>query len=230
MSKRKRPEKDQPGLVDSEHAILNAIKARKDNGIWVRDIKLETKLTDHVVTKSIKSLLAKNLIKEVVNIQNKGKKHYMATEFKPSKEMTGGDWYVDGNLDKELINVLKQLCMRFMRAQKVATLEGVHTDLKKNRVVTFEISSQQVAEILNSMVLDNDIIEVKSTGLGDYHSIPIGATCYRIASGIAARGLRVGAFASIPCGACPRISICAPVGVISPSTCVYYTKWLDIDF
>ncbi|KAL2238453.1 DNA-directed RNA polymerase III subunit rpc6-like [Sesamum indicum] len=229
--KRKRPETDSPGLVDAERAILNSIKGKKDLGIWARDIKQETKLTDHVVNKSLKSLLAKKLIKEVVNIQNKGKKHYMAVEFEPSKEISGGEWYVDGNLDKELINVLKQLCFRYLRTQKVATLEGVYNELKKNRVVTFDISNQQVSEILNSMVLDNDLIEVKSTGLGDYHSIPIGTVCYRIASAAGvAKGPRMGAFASIPCGACPRISLCTPNGVISPGTCVYYTKWLSIDF
>ncbi|XP_075504018.1 uncharacterized protein LOC142541362 isoform X1 [Primulina tabacum] len=229
--KRQRPETDPPGLVDAERAILNSIKSKKDLGIWVRDIKLDTKLTDNVVNKSLKSLIAKKLVKEVVNIQNKGKKHYMAVEFEPCKEISGGDWYIDGNLDNELINVLQRLCLRYMLAQRVATLQGVHNELKKNPVVNFELSAQQTAETLNSMVLDDEIIEVKSTGLGDYHSIPMGTICYRAASGAgAAKGSKVGVFASTPCGACPRISICTPDGVVSPSNCVYYTKWLDIEF
>ncbi|PIN15632.1 RNA polymerase III, subunit C34 [Handroanthus impetiginosus] len=229
--KRKRPEKDPTGLVDAERAVLNVIKSKKDLGIWAGDIAKDTNLTVPVIQKSIKSLLTKKLIKEVVNIQNKGKKHYMAVEFEPSKEISGGEWYVNGNLDKEFINVLKQLCLRYMHRQKVATLEGVHNELKKSQVLKFPISSQQVGEILYSLVLDNEIIEVKSTGLGEYHSIPIGTVCYRVASGTGAgKGPRIGAFASIPCGACPRISLCTPDGVISPSTCVYYNKWLNIDF
>ncbi|KAI3443749.1 hypothetical protein Pfo_000414 [Paulownia fortunei] len=130
------------------------------------EVKQETKLADNVVSRSLKSLSAKNLIKEVVNFQNKAKKHYMAVEFEPSKEISGGEWYVDGHLNKELINVLKQLCFRHMRSQKVATLEGVHNELKKNRVVTFDIASQQIGEILNSMVLDNDIIEFEELDSG----------------------------------------------------------------
>ncbi|XP_073299474.1 uncharacterized protein [Primulina huaijiensis] len=229
--KRKRPETDPPGLVDAERAILNSIKSKKDLGIWVRDIKVDTKLTDHVVNKSLKSLTAKKLVKEVVNIQNKGKKHYMAVEFEPSKEISGGEWYVDGNLDKELINILQDLCLRCMRAQRVATLQGVHNELKKKGVLNFEISAQQVAEILNSMVLDGEIIEVKSTGLADYHSIPVGTICYRVATGAGVvKGSKVGVFASIPCGPCPRISLCTSDGLISPSNCVYYNKWLDIEF
>ncbi|MCD7452843.1 hypothetical protein HAX54_018284 [Datura stramonium] len=102
--------------------------------------------------------------------------------------------------------------------------------MKKRKVV--ECTSQQVAEILNSVVLDNAVIEVKSTGLGEYHSIPIGSVCYRIAA-VDALGTgpkTIGPMASIPCGACPRISLCTPDGIISPQTCVYYTKWLNFEF
>lgn len=228
--KRKRPESSSANgsLVDADRAVFNVIKSKEDMGIWTRDIKFETNLADTVVNKSLKSLLSKKLIKEIVNIKNKGRKHYMAAEFEPSKEVTGGAWYVDGNLDKELIGVLKGLCLKIINSKKVATVEGVYDFLKKSKVTTFDCTNQQIAEILNSMVLDNEIIEVKSTGLGEYHSIPIGTICYRIAKGAGlGESLKIGAMASIPCGMCPRISQCTPDGVISPSTCVYYQKWMN---
>ncbi|KAL7582147.1 hypothetical protein Lser_V15G46191 [Lactuca serriola] len=75
------------------------------------------------------------------------------------------------------------------------------------------------------MVLDNMIIDVNSTGLGEYHSIPIGNLCYRCPSGgDLDQGLRrTEAMVSIPYGVCPRIRECTPDGLISPTTCVYYT-------
>lgn len=228
--KRKRPESSSGtgSLVDADRTVFNVIKSREDMGIWTRDIKFETNLADTVVNKSLKSLLSKKLIKEVVNIRNKGKKHYMAAEFEPSKEVTGGAWYVDGNLDKELIGVLKGLCLKIINSKKAATVEGVYDFLKKSKVTTFDCTDQQIGEILNSMVLDNEIIEVKSTGLGEYHSIPVGTVCYRVAKGAGGgESLKIGAMASIPCGMCPRISQCTPDGVISPSTCVYYQKWMN---
>ncbi len=30
----------------------------------------------------------------------------------------------------------------------------------------------------------------------------------------------------MPCGVCPVVSQCTEGGIISPSTCVYYTQWL----
>ncbi|KAL8466707.1 hypothetical protein ACS0TY_035674 [Phlomoides rotata] len=76
----------------------------------------------------------------------------MGVEFEPSKEMAiftqTGSWMQ-------------------IKVRKVATVDGILTDVKKRDLVKFDISSQQVSEILESMVLENEIIEVKSTGLGD---------------------------------------------------------------
>lgn len=230
--KRKRPDLDSPtqGLPDAERVVLSLVKNKKNLGIWVAEVKKEANLPPTLVDKSLTALVKKKLIKQVVNIQNKGKKHYMAVEFEPSEELTGGSWYSEGNLDKEFITVLRDTCFKVIELLKVATVEGIHNFLKKRKVV--ECTSQQIAEILNSMVLDNAIIEVKSTGLGEYHPIPVGSVCYRTASGVAlGTGPKtIGPMASIPCGACPRISQCSPNGVISPQTCVYYTKWLNTEF
>ncbi|XP_059649365.1 uncharacterized protein LOC132295216 isoform X2 [Cornus florida] len=223
----KRKREDSGSAQTPEGKILNLIKGKEDMGIWKGDLKRETNLPDKEVDKVVKLLLAQKLIKEVVNIQSKGRKLYMATEFEPSKDVTGGAWYVGGNLDTTFIGVLKKACEGIIRKLKVATLEAITDFFKKNRITKDECTPQQIAQILRSMVLDNEIIEVKSTGLGEYASIPMGTVCYRSATG---QGPKTGAMASIPCGVCPRITQCSPDGLISPQTCVYFTKWLDIEF
>ncbi|GAA0164474.1 DNA metabolism protein [Lithospermum erythrorhizon] len=226
--KRKKPEPDvNRFLTDQDRAVLSAIKKKEDTGMFKGDIKIETKLIDRDLNKALKNLESHNLIKVVVNIKNKTKKHYVAVEFKPSKEISGGVWYKDGNLDTEHIQKLKYLCS--IVTKKAATLDAIH-DLLKKRAEP-DLKKEQVSEILTSMVLSNELIEVKSTGYGEFHSIPIGTLCYKVASAAGIdKGPKVGAMASIPCGACPRISKCTPDGLISPSTCVYFTKWLDISF
>lgn len=215
-------------IGDADRVVLNIIKAKENLGISIGDIRRDTKLPHTQVNKSIKTLMGKKLIKEVPNIKYRGGKHYMASEFEPSKELTGGAWYVDGKLDKDFIGILKDLCLKIIGKLKVATAEGVYEFFKRNKIAKVEVSSQQIAEILRSMVLDNEILEVKSTGLAEYHSIPIGEVCYRCVTGVGiGQAQKTGAMASIPCGVCPRISMCTPDGIISPSTCVYYTEWLN---
>ncbi|PHU28884.1 hypothetical protein BC332_00977 [Capsicum chinense] len=107
------------------------------------------------------------------NIQNKARHHFIAVEFEPSDELTGGAWYSEGKLDEEFITGLRKACLKVLEIMKVATVEGIYEFLKKRKVV--ECTSQQVGEILNAMVLDDAVIEVKSTGLGEYHNIPVGS-------------------------------------------------------
>ncbi|KAJ8549062.1 hypothetical protein K7X08_032769 [Anisodus acutangulus] len=159
--KRKRPNMDSSsqGLVDADRIVLDVVKSKKNLGIWVAEVKKEAKLAPTVVDKSLASLVKKKLIKQVVNIQSKGRKHYMAVEFEPSEELTGGAWYSDGNLDKEFITGLRDLCLKVVEVLKVATAEGIHDFLKKRQAA--KCTNQQVAEILNSMVLDNAVIEIQ---------------------------------------------------------------------
>lgn len=215
-------------LTDGERVLYNLIHSKKDMGIWTGDMKRETNLPDSIVKKSLKLLQSKNLIKEVVNIQNKGRKHYMAAEFEPSKEITGGVWYNQGRLDTDFINLVKDVCLKYIFRQKVATRDGVMEWSRKSGVFNVEVTTQQIDEILRTLVLDDEIVEVKSTGFGDFSSVPVGRICYRCKSKGGNRGeQKPGAMASIPCGVCPRINFCTPDGIISPRTCVYYQKWLD---
>lgn len=215
-------------MTDGERVLYNLIHSKKDIGIWTGDMKRETNLPDSIVKKSLKLLQSKNLIKEVVNIQNKGRKHYMAAEFEPSKEITGGDWYTQGSLDTYFINLVKDVCLKYIFRQKVATCDGILEWSRKSGVFTVGITAQQTDEILRALVLDDEIEEVKSTGIGDFSSVPVGRICYRCKSKGGIRGeQKPGAMAFIPCGVCPRINFCTPDGIISPRTCVYYQKWLD---
>ncbi|XP_011003009.1 PREDICTED: DNA-directed RNA polymerase III subunit RPC6-like isoform X1 [Populus euphratica] len=228
--KRKRPEVNSPAqsLNEHERLLYDVIRSKQDIGIWTRDMKKEAKLPDNVVNKSLKALQVKKLIKEVVNIQNKGRKHFMATEFEPSKEISGGAWYLEGSLDTEFIESLKQLCKRQIERSGVATLEAVTDSINSYPAFNVDVTKQQIEEILRTLILDNVIMEVKSNGMGEFASIPFGEVCYKyVSKGGLGGEPKAGALASIPCGVCPRISQCTPDGIISPKTCVYYQKWLD---
>ncbi|OIW04531.1 hypothetical protein TanjilG_07296 [Lupinus angustifolius] len=215
-------------LSNEERIVYNIIRSKENMGIWSGDIKRETTIPENIFKKALKSLEAKQFIKQVVNIQNKARKLFMATEFQPSKEITGGDWYSDGKLDIEFIDTLKQLSLGYLSRQKVATVDMVLKFFKESGAFTVDVSNQNLEEILKTLVLDDKVSEVKSTGFDDFAGVPLGRVCYRIKSKVGGvREEKVGAMASIPCGVCPRINFCTPDGVVSPKNCVYYDKWLD---
>ncbi|XP_073222081.1 uncharacterized protein [Cicer arietinum] len=225
-SPQRKRQKVSPSLTNEESILYNLIYSKKDIGIWTGDMKRETNLPVTVFNKTLKELMSKSMIKEVTTIQNKGRKHYMAIEFEPSKEITGGNWYTDGKLDTDFIAALKDVCFKYISKQKVSTLDGFLEWSKKNGIFNSEVTPTQVEDIMKTLVLDDAIVEVTSNGYGDFASIPVGRVCYKCKSNVKVKGeLKYGLVPYIPCFACPRISFCSPDGVVSPRTCVYYDKW-----
>ncbi|XP_071730473.1 uncharacterized protein [Rutidosis leptorrhynchoides] len=224
--KRKRAEiKPNNGLSELDYEVFKCIKNEGYQAISEQNLTKETKLSIAAVRKCIKTLQVSSLIKEIPHAQFKGK-HYIVAEYTPAENVTGGLWYTDGKLDTEFIEQLKDICFKTIKKLKVATVEGVNDFLNKNGLLTNkECSNEQISEILRLLILDNVVVEVKSNGVGEYHSIPVGNVCYRCSAVKVDQGLKLGVMASIPCGVCPRISKCTPDGLISPSSCVYYKKW-----
>ncbi|KAF8087563.1 hypothetical protein N665_0578s0016 [Sinapis alba] len=194
-----------------------------------------TKIQPPLITRAITSLKKSNLIKEVPNMNNKGIKHFLAVEFEPCKELTGGDWYIDGALDVSKIEGLKEICVKILemlkRKNKVATFDVIYSYFdKEGSSDADKLTREQIKEILKNLVLDNVVMEVKSNGLSSDFSAAtrIGEICYKLTGKKSGGGeARDGAFALVPCGACPHIGLCTPDGVISPTTCAYFQKWLD---
>ncbi|KAL2625188.1 hypothetical protein AAZV13_07G038700 [Glycine max] len=204
-------------MNNEEGRVYNIIRGRKEMGIWQGDIKREANIPDSLLKKSIKMLITKKLVKEVVNVQNRSKKLLMASDFEPSNEISGGEWYTEGKLDTEFIDKLSEACFSSIRRLKVATCEGI---LEWIRKAGGGVSKGQMEQILKKLVMENKVQEVTSDGSGDFESVPVGEVCYRLVK----KAAGVGAMASIPCGVCPRINSCTPDGVISPTTCQYYQK------
>ncbi|RZC92129.1 hypothetical protein C5167_028017 [Papaver somniferum] len=173
-----------------------------------REIKFKIKvIPDTVLNKSIKSLKDK-LIKEVVSIQNK-KKYLIGNGFEPSVDVAGGVWYNEAATVGEITEYLNNLTV----------------DCRD--LFTQKLTGQEIEGLMQSLILDKKIVEAESTGKGDFAKIPPGEQCYRCAN---TRGLsKTGALASIPCGVYPRLNECTPDGIISPTTCVYFKKWLDFE-
>ncbi|KAI4373079.1 hypothetical protein MLD38_011242 [Melastoma candidum] len=231
MSKRKRPELAASGAALTEHekTLYSLIRSKQDMGIWSKDLKQEAKIPDNAAMKALKSLISKGLVKEVVNVHFKARKHCMAAEFEPSAEITGGPWYNQGSLDTEFIDIMKDQCLRLICKLGVATVDMVADEIKRSRILKADYQVQQIGEIVKALALDNDIVEVKSTGIGEFASIQPGKSCYKCLRlpGASKEPSKVVAMASVPCGVCPHLRECTPGGIISPTTCDYFTKWLD---
>jgi DNA-directed RNA polymerase III subunit RPC6 len=102
------------GMADTEKIIYNIIKAAKNKGIWIKEIKSKSNLHTQLVNSNIKSLEKKGIIKSVKSVKTPTKKVYMLTELEPSVELTGGAWYTDQELDVEFIDQLSSQLYKYI--------------------------------------------------------------------------------------------------------------------
>ena len=61
-------------------------------GIWSRDIKRRTNLAQTAVTKILKTLETRNLVKPVKSVNDGKRKIYVLYDLEPAADITGGLW------------------------------------------------------------------------------------------------------------------------------------------
>eukprot|EP00877_Chromochloris_zofingiensis_P008185 jgi/Chrzof1/361/Cz01g13040.t1 len=80
------------GLNPEELLVYQVIKQAGNTGVWTKDMKIRTNLAQPQITKILKALEGRHLIKSVKNVNNPSRKLYMLAELEPSREITGGAW------------------------------------------------------------------------------------------------------------------------------------------
>ena len=66
---------------------LNAV-----TGMWTKDMKFHSNLQQPQITKILKTLESRKLVKSVKSVTGGNRKVYMLYELEPSRELTGGAW------------------------------------------------------------------------------------------------------------------------------------------
>lgn len=61
-------------------------------GLWTKDLKTRTNLQQAQLTKILRELEKRQLVKAVKSVASANRKVYMAFEVEPAREITGGAW------------------------------------------------------------------------------------------------------------------------------------------
>ena len=114
------PHSKTKGFENDEKAVYQVIEKAGNKGIWIRDIRTEAGKMNHVqVTKILRTLESKKLIKSINSVQVPKKKVYMLSELTPDESVTGGAWYSDQDFESEFVEILNDHCHKFLE-QKVS--------------------------------------------------------------------------------------------------------------
>ncbi|KAJ1966041.1 34-kDa subunit of RNA polymerase III (C) [Dipsacomyces acuminosporus] len=236
------------GLTSDEKLVYKHIENSGNEGIWVRTLKQKTNLLQGVITRCLKGLEQKALIKSIKSVKHPTRKLYMLINITPSSEITGGPWYTDQEMDTDFIDQLARQCYQFIYMQSYprynpkAIYSANHTGfptssqirrfISENKITNVDLSVENIEELLTMLVYDGKIERIApafNMDMGGGSSSKNGSR----RSGVdwMYRALRItnkdSPFTDIPCGRCPVFDRCSETGAITPAKCEYYKKWLS---
>lgn len=151
------------GLDVSAKMVLQVIEKAGNQGIWTRDVRMQTNIHDQKLKKIFKQLCDRCLIKPVRSVSNKKKLYYMLYDLTASNELTGGVWYSGLDFDHEFIISLRTFvmhCVNRVHKGQGVTLAEVKSKMAEAKVSKVELSMDEVKQLVKTLVYDCHIEEV----------------------------------------------------------------------
>jgi len=152
--------KKRTGLDTQQLLVLQAIEQSGDQGIWTKEIRMQTGIQQQALTKIFRTLEQRQLIKPVKSVTAKAKKLYMMFDLQPSKELTGGVWYSGLEMDDEFIT---SLCVFIEKMVEQSTknggisLERIHKIIEERKVSKVPLTKEDVQQVVQTLVYDYKI-------------------------------------------------------------------------
>jgi DNA-directed RNA polymerase III subunit RPC6 len=151
------------GLDASSRLVYQVIERSSTAGIWTKDIRMQTNIQQQMLTKILKNLEQRQLIKPVKSVTQKAKKLYMLYELEPSKEITGGVWYSDQEFDHSFISELREFllqCLRRLNGGKGCTVAEIKDKIQQANVSRVALTNDDVGQLMRTLVYDHLVEEV----------------------------------------------------------------------
>nr|CDJ80272.1 RNA polymerase Rpc34 domain containing protein [Haemonchus contortus] len=215
------------GASEEEQAIYTLIEDSKRKGIWIRELRDGSGLSQIQLRKVLKSLEQKKLIKNIKAVGTT-KKCYMLYDLEPDTSLTGGTFYSDQQLDAELIHTLVNVCIGYIHSRRKQAIDNHPDDFSMQKELSC-VRPQEIADfilekrVLNVTITVDDVERILEVAILD------GAIERRPDGKVRATSSTTlpSPLVTVPCSTCPVVDDCSSGHVISPQTCRYMAEWLS---
>lgn len=215
-------------LSKEDISVYEIIMQSGTNGITANDLKAKLKIeSTGLITKILKNLEKKLLIKKYKVLNTKNKKVYIGIDIEPSQEITGGVWCNNQEYDSNLVNVFSEKCFEYICKQKAVTRKELLLFAKCANLTQSELKEDDIQKILNILVFDNKIEVIYPQNL------PFMMNKYKVLLGKDDNVLNTlkyqqcktytpkVSFDCIPCAMCPVFNECNEDNVVNVRECPY---------
>ncbi|KAJ1301011.1 hypothetical protein OPQ81_003434 [Rhizoctonia solani] len=178
------------GMMDADESIVyKKIQEAKNEGIWTKHLK-STELHQSVITRALKSLEKKGLVKSIKSVKHPTRKIYILANLQPSIEVSGGPWYNNSEFETEFVQTLCNACLNFIQKQsypilksksklssralfptsqssRYPTAAAVLNFLKQSNITDTPLEISHVESLLQVLIYDGLVEALPGSGLGN---------------------------------------------------------------
>ena len=144
-------------LAPEEVHTYSLIVESGPNGMSTNEVKSKLGMNMTLLTKILKKLEKKSLIKSLKMVNMKNKKIWIGFDIEPSVEVTGGIWCSNQEFNKDLVTVIKQKCLEYLERTKIANRKDFIICIKSIGIIQSEVKEDDIQKIINLLVFDNKI-------------------------------------------------------------------------
>jgi len=155
-------------LTNEQILVFQVIDASDSSGVWLRDIKAATSMTQQALSKALKVLESRKLVKTVRSVQQKTKKLYMRYDKQPTREVSGGPWYTDQEFDHEFVGALKKYITQMVVRAQQCSLDEIYNAVKKSGVSTVSLSRDDLKVVVDALCADSDLERINLATATEY--------------------------------------------------------------
>ncbi|KAH8582276.1 DNA-directed RNA polymerase III RPC6 [Cryptosporidium sp. chipmunk genotype I] len=213
-------------LSNEEYLVFCSIEDAGNQGIWTADIRKNTGLQTHVVQRAVKVLCNDwNLIRPVKSIHVKNRKVYILASLEPSKELSGGTFYENGEFDMAFVDSIKEKIISFIDSKRKSTLqeilEFINYDINMDSSSARKnISLSDLQSVINMLIVELKILCVKG---GSSNSNEIFFMCLKWPESLSVTPEAE----DVPCLACPVFETCSWSFESQILPCPQLCKYID---
>eukprot|EP00511_Aplanochytrium_stocchinoi_P007573 CAMPEP_0204846604 /NCGR_PEP_ID=MMETSP1347-20130617/2121_1 /ASSEMBLY_ACC=CAM_ASM_000690 /TAXON_ID=215587 /ORGANISM="Aplanochytrium stocchinoi, Strain GSBS06" /LENGTH=308 /DNA_ID=CAMNT_0051987245 /DNA_START=46 /DNA_END=969 /DNA_ORIENTATION=+ len=211
------------GLDQNHMMVLQEITQSGNKGIWLKIIRLKTRLAQYEISKILKNLEKRCLIKAVKSITSKNKKVYVLYDVIPAREHTGGPWYTDQEFDEEFVGFVGKWIKNVIKVNGSCSITELADMLKSAKISKIELSQEDLKSVIDMLIYEGEIEEFIHP---EHSGVQLaGSSFYEKKWKLSSKINPNDFFTETPCGVCPVADDCAPGADISPTNCKYMDDW-----
>ncbi|CAE6506181.1 unnamed protein product [Rhizoctonia solani] len=182
------------GLMDADESIVyKKIQEAKNEGIWTKHLK-STELHQSIITRALKSLEKKGLVKSIKSVKHPTRKIYILANLQPSVEVSGGPWYNNSEFETEFVKTLCDACLNFIQkrsypmhksksklspralfptsqSSRYPTAADVLNFLKSSNITDTPLEISHVESLLQVLIYDGLVEALPGSGLANMPDI-----------------------------------------------------------